>query len=64
MKDEEDGDDDAFEEGEELATLVEGREKYVNSLLKQLIKVSVIYCIGYHVCEREEQKRLQCTWKI
>lgn len=43
VDEDEDGDDDAFMEGEgesgERAMVVEGRERYVNGLLKQLIKV-------------------------
>ena len=46
-EEDEDGDDDAFMEGSgggerggREAMVVEGRERYVNGLLKQLIKVS------------------------
>ena len=42
VEEDDDGDDDAFmEDGEsgERAVMVEGRERYVNGLLKQLIKV-------------------------
>ena len=42
VEEDEDGDDDAFMEGGESggrAMVVEGRERYVNGLLKQLIKV-------------------------
>ena len=46
----EDGDDDAFMEGGgesvERAMMVEGRERYVNGLLKQLIKV----CQAGYMC--------------
>ena len=43
VEEDEDGDDDAFMEGGESggrAMVVEGRERYVNGLLKQLIKVN------------------------
>ena len=41
VEEDEDGDDDAFVEGSggRGMVLVEGRERYINSLLKQLIKV-------------------------
>ena len=44
VEEDEEGEDDAFVEGNESgerAVVVEGRERYINSLLKQLIKVHV-----------------------
>ena len=47
VEEDEDGDDDAFMEGaggerEGRTAVMEGRERYVNGLLKQLIKVNAI----------------------
>ena len=48
VEEDEDGDDDAFMEGGGesggRAVVVEGRERYVNGLLKQLIKVNAVDC--------------------